>query len=258
MARPPRGIVTASVMGQLVTTKQRGASDFACPACERRRPSLPSQAHRITRRHHPLRAHRRRQGRHLAPRLVLADNETVRSLAAFLAAERIAGVDPDASFTNRDMFRGILAEAPARQKYAEHYGVEVTECGFMVLDEHDYSIGVSPDGLVGDDGGIEIKSPRQRGHLLTVVSGEVPVAHMAQIQTALLVSGRQWWDFVSYSPGLRMWVKRVHPDPDWFRAIRAAVAGLELEVNRLTDDYAAAVSGFPMTERLDLELEVTA
>lgn len=254
-----RGLVTASVVGQLVTTKQRTAVNFDCPSCD----ALSNGPCRSRRTGEPiLSIHAERtavaKSDQSPPVLTAADNETTKGLAAFLAAERIAGIDPDGTYVTHDMFRGVIGEAPAREKYAEHYAVKVTECGFMVHEGPSYSIGYSPDGLVGDDGLIEIKSPRQKGHLLNAVGGTVPTEHMAQIQAGLLVSGRSWCDFVSYSGGMRLWVKRVLPDLDWFHAIHAAVAALEVEINRLVVAYHEAVDGFPMTERLDLDLEVTA
>lgn len=244
------GMVTASVVGTLVTTRPPNAQTVPCPVCEvqagpclsivRKEPTLMKTVH----------ADRTAAANDLPPVLVLADGKTTRDLAAFLAAERIAGLDPDGTFVNRDMWRGVAVEDPARDLYAKHYGTKVTDCGFMIRDEGDYRIGVSPDGLVGDDGGVEIKSPRHKGHLLTAVSGSVPDHHMAQIQTALLVSGRAWWDFVDYAPGMHLWVKRVMPDPDWFLAIHAAVGEFEQTVQQLITDYTAAVEGFPMTEAL--------
>jgi hypothetical protein len=101
-----------------------------------------------------------------------ANNDATRDLAALLAAERITGyVDPTS--VNADMWRGIESERYAVEKYGEHYA-EVTSCGFMVRDDWGFSIGYSPDGLVGDDGLIEIKSPRQKGHLTTILDDEVP------------------------------------------------------------------------------------
>lgn len=252
------GVVTASVVGQLVTTKQRTAIDFFCPACE----ALPAEDCRSKRTGAPIATlHPERAAVAKAddspPVLTMADNDTARRLAERLAAERIAGeVDPDEELGGRDIWRGRDAEAPARAKYAEHYGVEVAEVGFMLLEEDGLRIGVSPDGLVGDEGGLEIKSPRRKGHVATVVNGVVPAFHVAQIQTALMVSGRDWWDFVSYAPGLRMWVKRVLPDPDWHRAIRVAVTEFEQTVEQMVATYRAGVECFPMTDPLPDPFEV--
>jgi hypothetical protein len=245
------GMVTASIVGQLVTTKAKTAIDFDCPACDTTAglPCLSKRTGQPIATLHPERTTVAKAD-DSQPVLVMADNETVRNLAAVLAAERIAGPDPDAQLGGRDIWRGIDSEPYARDKYAEHYRTEVTEVGFMVLDGDGFKIGVSPDGLVGDDGGIEIKAPRQKGHLLTAVSGEVPASHVAQIQTALLVSGRDWWDYASFHGGMSLWVKRVYPDPDWFNAITAAVREFETTVAQMVADYHAAVEGFPMTDPL--------
>lgn len=245
------GMVTASIVGQLVTTKARTAIDFDCPACNATvgLPCLSKRTSAPIATLHPERTAVAKAD-DSPPVLTLADNATVRGVAELLAAERIDGPDPDNQLGGRDIYRGIDSEDPARIAYAEHFGVEVTEIGFMVLDEDGYSIGLSPDGLVGDDGGLEIKAPRKKGHVATVVNGEVPAFHVAQIQTALLVTGRDWWDFCSFKGGMRLWVKRMYPDPDWFRAIRAAVSGLEQTITQVVADYEAATAGFPMTEPL--------
>lgn len=179
-----------------------------------------------------------------------ASNQTTRDLAATLAAERVTGyVDP--TFANADMWRGIDSERFAVEKYSEHHA-EVTTVGFMTEDRWGFMVGYSPDGLVGDDGLIEIKSPRQKGHLSTVLDGGVPTEHLAQIQTGLLVSGRQWCDFISYNGGMHMWVRRVPADPEWQAALVAAAEAFEVTVAEMVTKYLAAVQGLPMTERLDL------
>lgn len=246
------GMVTASVVGQLVTTKQLTAIDFACPACE----APTRESCRSKRTGQPIATlHLERAAVAKAdtspPVLTLADGETTRKLAALLVAERITNaVDPDAQLGGRDIWRGIDSEDPAREKYAEHYQVDVTQCGFIVLEDDGLRLGYSPDGLVGDDGLIEIKSPRQRGHVETVNGGEVPAFHMPQIQAGLLVSGRAWCDFISFNGGMHLWVKRVLPDPAWFKAITAAVTEFETTIEQMVTTYRAGVEGFPMTERL--------
>lgn len=185
-----------------------------------------------------------------------AENDESRGLTALLVAERVTGyVEP--TYVNSDMWRGIEEEPRARDKYAEHKGVTVAEVGFMVLDEPWGKLGFSPDGLVGTDGLLEVKAPRAKTHLQTILSGEVPAYHMPQLQAGLLVSGRQWVDFVSWCGGLPMWVKRVHPGPRWFDAIRAAVEKFERDAEQMVADYHAATEGLPMTERIEgLELKL--
>jgi hypothetical protein len=190
----------------------------------------------------------------LTPKLEVADNETSRRLTAQLVAERITGrVEP--TFTSDDMFRGIEAEGPARDMYSEHFQ-PATECGFMVREESDWRLGFSPDGLVGDDGLIEVKAPRPKGHLRTILTNEVPRDHMAQIQAGLLVSGRKWLDFISVCADMAFYVRRVLPDPDWQEAIVAAVQQFEENAEAMTARYVQATEGLLITERFDLEMVV--
>jgi hypothetical protein len=115
----------------------------------------------------------------------------------------------------------------------------------MVRDDWGFRIGYSPDGLVGDDGLIEVKSRRQKKQLQTIVSDEVPPENMAQLQCGLLVSGRAWIDYVSYCGGMPLYVKRVLPDPRWFEAIVAAVSAFEDTAADMVAAYHEATKGLP-------------
>jgi hypothetical protein len=202
-----RGMVTASVVGQLITTKT------------------------------------------MKP----ADNDTSRGLTALLAAERITGYT-DPTWANFDMMRGVEDEPRAVEAYSKRYA-EVTTTGFMVEDKWGFPVGYSPDGLVGEDGLIECKSRRQKTQLLTVLADTVPAENMAQLQCGLLVSGRKWIDYVSYSGGMHLYVKRVLPDSAWFKAIVAAVAQFEINAAEMVAAYTAATEGLATTERVE-ELEM--
>lgn len=184
-----------------------------------------------------------------------ASNDKSRALTTLLVAERITGWS-DPVYVSDDMMRGTLDEPIARAKYAEHYA-PVTELGFMVLDEPWGRLGYSPDGLVGDDGLIEIKSRRAKTQLATILRDEVPAENMAQIQAGLLVSGRQWCDYVSFCGGMPLYVKRVHADPRWFDAITAAVTTFETAAADMVDRYATATAGRPATERTTYDMEMT-
>lgn len=188
-------------------------------------------------------------GRLVTPRTVKpAANDESRTLTLQLVAERITGwTDP--VYVSDDMYRGTVDEPIARDLYAKHFGVRVVEVGYMIRDDWGYPIGYSPDGLVGDDGLIEVKSRRPKKHLQTILSDQVPAENMAQLQCGLLVSGRKWIDYVSYCGGMPLWVKRIGPDPAWHEAIVAAVAGLEQDAVRITATYTAGVAGLPATER---------
>lgn len=183
-----------------------------------------------------------------AKTLKVADNIDSRRIVNILAAERITGYT-EPSYVSDDMMRGWEDESRAREKYAEHHA-PVTEVGFMVRDDWGYEIGYSPDGLVGDDGSIEIKSRRQNIHLATILADTVPPENVAQIQCGLLVSGRKWCDYISYCGGMPLYVKRVFPDPAWREAIIEAVAAFEKAAERVISEYLTAVDGLPTTERM--------
>jgi hypothetical protein len=185
-----------------------------------------------------------------------AANDTSRGLTNLLVAERITGyVEP--MYPSRDMERGTLDEPYARAAYHEHHA-PVTEVGFMVRDDWGFKIGYSPDGLVGEDGLIEIKSRAQKKHLATILADEVPAENVAQCQTGLLVSGRKWIDYVSFCGGMPLWTKRVYPSATWFEAIVEAVALLETNATDIIARYTAAVKGLPSTERIEhfAEMEI--
>jgi putative phage-type endonuclease len=182
-----------------------------------------------------------------------ANNPESRGIAAMLAAERITGYT-EPTYVSEDMMRGHEVEPRAVEVYSEHYA-PVTTTGFMIRDDYGFQLGYSPDGLVGEDGLIEIKSRRQKKHLQTILADEVPRENMAQIQCGLLVSGREWCDYVSYCGGMPMWRKRVTLDQKWREAIIIALTAFEVAVASIIADYNKAVEGLPMTERV-IEQEI--
>jgi hypothetical protein len=249
-----RGIVTASVVGKLIAINPPDALSVACPTCkaEAESPCL-SAARKVPTPIKTIHEARTQAASNLPPVYGPADTDTARALTATLVAERIAGwTDP--SYMNDDMWRGVLHEPIARDKYAEVNKVAVDEVGFLVRDDWGYQIGASPDGLVGEDGGIEVKCPRAKTHIRTIVEDEVPAIHVPQVQACLLVSGREWWDYVSFCAGLPMWTKRVYPDPKWQGAIVGAVAKFETTAAEMVAAYNQATEGLPLTERIDNEL----
>ena len=179
--------------------------------------------------------------------LKVASNDTSRALTNTLAAERITGhveyVHP--SF---DMMRGSEDEPFARAVYAEHYA-PVEEVGFITLETDAYKLGFSPDGLVGTDGLIEIKSRKPEKHIATVLTGRPPAYNLAQMQAGMFITGREWCDYISFSAGLPLWVKRVYRDDAWFAAIAAAATAFEANVNNIITSFNSATHGLPVTER---------
>ena len=180
-----------------------------------------------------------------------AANDTSRALLYQLLAERILG-ESDSGFYNDDMARGNVLEPYARDLYAEHFA-PVTECGFITLTTTAGVLGYSPDGLVCDDGLIEIKCPRPKTHLKSLLTGEVPAEYVPQVQTGLAVTGRCWCDYISYAPGLPLFVKRCQPAPAVIAAIHAAHEAAEDQLAALMEDYQTAATNFPATEPLTPE-----
>lgn len=183
-----------------------------------------------------------------------ASNDTARSLIETLVIESITGrveyVHPNAA-----MARGTRDEPWARHEYEKHTGQDVQEVGFIRYDGPDYTLGYSPDGLVGDDGLIEIKSRSPRIQMQTIIADKVPVANMAQIQTGLLVTGRKWLDYISYSSGMPLYVKRVYPDQKWFAAIEQTMWQFAGASSSLRAKYAEVAKEHPMTEYIDHDSE---
>jgi putative phage-type endonuclease len=182
-----------------------------------------------------------------------ANNDTSRAMLYQLLAERITD-ESEPSFYNDDMARGHLLEPYARELYAEHYE-PVQECGFITRELDGFTIGYSPDGLVGYDGLIEIKSPRQKTHLQSLLTDTVPAQYMPQVQTGLAVTGRAWCDFISYAPGLPLYVKRCERDESMILQLTLAAVAAEEQLASLMDQFDLASRQYPATEPIQLETE---
>ena len=136
-----------------------------------------------------------------------------------IVQERLTGKSPE-SYVNEAMKRGIVMEAEARLAYEVEKMTLVEEVGFV---EYDEWVGCSPDGLVDDDGMIQIKCPAFNTHVGYLLSEEVPKDYYAQMQMELWVTGRAWNDFVSYHPDLPMLILRLFPDKAMFGKIETEI-----------------------------------
>jgi len=180
----------------------------------------------------------------LTPTLKVANNDKTRTHLWELLAQRISGfVEPQ--YVGDAMLRGQEDEFYARQKYAEHIA-PVEEVGFITNSRWGFTIGYSPDGLVGQDGLIECKSRVQKYQIQTIVENvtadTAPDEYMMQLQTGMLVSERKWIDFISYSGGLPMAVIRVYPDPVIQEAIIEAATEFEMKIEKNRGAFHAAFS----------------
>lgn len=193
-------------------------------------------------------------GKLLTSTLKTANNKDSRAHFYELAFQRLTGfVEPQ--YVSDAMLRGQEDEIYAREAYSEHYA-KVEETGFITNDSWGFTIGYSPDGLVGDDGLIEVKSRGGKYQVQTIAQRGVPDEYMLQLQTGLLVTGRKWVDFISYCGGLPMYVERVEPDPEYHEAIIAAVTFAETVIADIQSDYRATLASMPKvieTERRAIE-----
>lgn len=115
--------------------------------------------------------------------------------------------DPPVSAAMR---HGIDCEPEARKWYSLDKNQDVKQVGFCMDDDGRY--GCSPDGMVGDDGLLELKCPQGKTQVAYLLDGGLPSEYRAQVHGQLIVTGRQWCDFLSYCPGLPPLLLRVEPD----------------------------------------------
>ncbi len=161
---------------------------------------------------------------------------TRRAYATQLALEIITG-QPSETYTSPAMELGVEREPVARAQYEALTGNFVTEVGFCLHDS--LPCGVSPDGLIDTNGGLEIKCPKERTHAEYLALPAEPPAYTAQIQGCLWVTGRQWWDFVSFNPAFppnaRLVMRRVLRDDAYIDRLADAVASFSAEVAGTVD-----------------------
>jgi putative phage-type endonuclease len=156
---------------------------------------------------------------------------------AQLVVERMTNTQ-SVIFTNPSMDWGIQQEPFARAAYEIKQGVVVEEVGFI---DHPLikSAGASPDGLVGDDGLVEIKCPNTATHIETLLTQTVSAKYYAQMQWQMACTNRDWCDFVSFDPrmpeGAQLFITRVQRDPESIKEMEAEVKKFLVEVDSKVD-----------------------
>lgn len=149
-----------------------------------------------------------------------------------LVIERLTG-SPLQGFVTPAMRQGTEREPMARLAYEAETGNVVEQVGFCEHDE--IAAGVSPDGLIGSDGGVECKCPERSNHLAYIRMDTPPPEYVAQIQGNMWITGRQWWDFVSYNPDfpehLQLVVRRVQRHEPYIKELEDEVRKFLTEVD---------------------------
>jgi hypothetical protein len=147
-----------------------------------------------------------------------------------LAGEILTG-EPMTSYSNGDMERGKLMEDEARDLYAFQNALEPQRVGFVRNGEK----GASPDSLIGDKGGLEIKSAAAHIQVARLLDGGLPSEHKAQVQGNLWVCEREWWDFCSYCPKLPLLQVRVYRDETYIAKIANEVDLFNIELQQTVE-----------------------
>lgn len=192
-----------------------------------------------------------------AKNMQYASNDKAKSHMYEILAQRITGyVEPH--YISDDMMRGKDDEIDAKIAYEEAYE-KVSDVGFITNDCFGFTLGYSPDGLVGNDGVIEVKSRRQKFQFETILEEKVPDEYMIQIQTGLLISERKWCDFISYCGGVHMLTIRIINDVDMQAKIIATARAFHEKIELLLQSYNEKIMRkdirlFPTVRRIEEEI----
>ena len=155
---------------------------------------------------------------------------------AQLVCERITG-KPAESYSNAAMQWGTEQEPFARAAYEAHTGVIVEETGFHSHPTIE-AAGASPDGLVGEDGLVEIKCPNTATHIDTLLDEFIPIKYFCQMQMQMVCTGRKWCDFVSFDPrmpeGAQLFVQRLHRDENFVKKMEEEIKKFLVELESKT------------------------
>ena len=190
----------------------------------------------------------------LTPTLKAADNAKTRAHVYELAAQRITG-HTEAQYVSDEMLTGHVNEVIARDLYSDAYE-PVEELGFITRDFGGFTIGYSPDGgCIMSPRGIEIKSRRQKFMVQTVIDGVVPVEHMLQVQTGLLVTGWEEIAFITYCGGMPLSVIDCKPSQKYQDAILKAAEDFEVRVVDVIARYEERVAAYDVVIETEREEE---
>lgn len=187
----------------------------------------------------------------ISPKLVVSKKMGDRASDYEMVAQRAMDFVEE-TYQSWAMQRGNVEEIYAKDLYSKNIA-QIKDCGFITNDQWGFVIGFSPDGLVGEDGLVEAKSRCQKYQTETIIKNEMPEEYMLQVQSGLLVSGRNWCDYISYSNGMPMFVKRILPDFKVMAAIEKAAFEFEAKIKENLAAYLENSKDFINTERREFE-----
>jgi hypothetical protein len=147
-----------------------------------------------------------------------------------LAAERITGKQ-EVGYINQAMLNGIEREAEARTLFEMVHGVEVKQVGLIYTD--DKSAHCSPDGLIGEKSGYEVKNPLSKTHIKYLLDEKLPTEYFCQIQFSIYVSERETWFFMSHYPAIKPFIIECHRDEAWITKCDALLKAFNQELEEM-------------------------
>ncbi|MFA5340158.1 MAG: lambda exonuclease family protein [Clostridia bacterium] len=134
-----------------------------------------------------------------------------------LAAERLTGKG-EVGFTTQAMLNGIEREAEARSLFEMAHDVEIKQVGLVYKDSL-HLCHCSPDGLIGENSGFEVKNPLSKTHIKYLLDGKLPTEYFCQVQFSLYVTERESWWFMSHYPGIKPLMIEVFRDEKWIEKV---------------------------------------
>lgn len=163
--------------------------------------------------------------------LAKGDGRSRHTLMMRLAGEIITGERDTSWEGNEHTERGHAMEEEARELYAFQTGNELTQVGFITNGK----VGCSPDRLIGDAGGLEVKTTMPHYLVEILLKNEVPGKHVAQIQGSLWITRREWWDIAIYWPKMPTFIKRVYRDEAYIQKLATEVEKFSAELHETVE-----------------------
>lgn len=157
----------------------------------------------------------------ISPTFEIRKGEMPKSYLAQKVAEMWSGKVENDFGGSFDMEQGNILEEEARPFAELTLGCDIRKVGLCVTDNG--RIGASPDGLIGDDGGLELKAPKAKTHVGYLLKGELPACYALQVHGCMFVTGRKWWKFMSYRRGFPPLLLHIDRDESIQEKIAAAL-----------------------------------
>ena len=151
-----------------------------------------------------------------------------------LIAEKLGATNE--SFSNNWTERGHELEDMARSTFEFITDLKVDEVGMIKTDCG--NIGCSPDGLINEDGGLEIKCPKASTHIKYLIEGVLPLEYKTQVMGSLMVSERKYWYFMSYHPELDPFILKVERDEEFIAKMHKHITGFVAELGKKIEELA--------------------